>query len=171
MDGERRTVDGGRLTVDGVRWTVITGSRHLLFRFMSTMLIGDRWWPMVRLVVLVCRSDSIDTVYNDYTDIIKWHLNATVPICNVSMRERDHATRYTLHVTPRIKLLLRKRNKLTRAGKIEHADCISVKINRLIAKNRSTALADADTKQLWAMLKKTGNWGAQKQTVTNLHPD
>ena len=35
---------------------------------------------------------------------------------------------------PNVKLLLRKRNKLRRAGKIEHADCISVKINRLIAK-------------------------------------
>ena len=48
------------------------------------------------------------------------------------------------------------------------------KINRLIAKNRSTALAgasNANTKQLWAMLKETGNWDAQKQTVTNLDPD
>ena len=76
-----------------------------------------------------CRSDSIDAVYNDYTDNVKWHLNTTVPICNVSMRERDPS-----YVTPRIKILLRKRNKLRRAGKIEHADCTSVKINRLITK-------------------------------------
>ena len=121
------------------------------------------------IAAIECRSDSTDAVYNDYTDIVKWHLNATIPICNVSMSERDPS-----YVTPRIKLLLRKRKKLRRAGKIEHACCISVKINRLIAKNRSTALAgasNADTKQLWAILKKTGNGSAQKQTVTNLDPD
>ena len=78
------------------------------------------------IAAIECRSDFIDAVYNDYTDIVKWHLNETVPICNVSMRERDPS-----YVTPRIKLLLRKRNKLRRAGKIEHADCISAKINRL----------------------------------------
>ena len=84
------------------------------------------------------------------------------------MKERDPS-----YVTPRIKLLLRKRS-LGRAGKIEHADCIAVKINRLLANNRSTVLAgadNADTKQLWTLLKKTGNWGAQKQNVTNLDPD
>ena len=75
------------------------------------------------------------------------------------MRERDPS-----YITPRIKILLRKRYKLRRAVRIEQADYTAVNINRLIARNRSTALAGAknnDTKQLWAMLKQTGNWGVR----------
>ena len=80
------------------------------------------------------------------------------------MRESDPS-----YITPRIKILLRKRNKLRRAGKMEQADYIAVKANRLIAHNRSTALAGAsntDTKQLWGLLKRTGI-GAQ---ISNLFP-
>ena len=54
------------------------------------------------------------------------------------MRERDPS-----YITPRIKLLLRKRIKLRRAGRVEHDDNLIVKINRGIARNRSSALADA----------------------------
>ena len=39
--------------------------------------------------------------------------------------------------------------------------------------NRSSALAGAtniDTKQLWGLFKHTGNWGANKQTVSNIDP-
>ena len=81
-----------------------------------------------------CGSDSIDTIYNDFVDIVKWHLNEIVPIRNVSTRERD-----PVYVTPHIKLLLRKLNKIRRASKMEQADCIAVKINRLIAYNRSSS--------------------------------
>ena len=62
------------------------------------------------------------------------------------MRERDPS-----YITPRTKLLLLKRNKLRRAGRVEHADNLAVKINRCIARNRSSALARAkhsDTRQL-----------------------
>ena len=81
------------------------------------------------------------------------------------MRERDPS-----YITQRIKILLRKRNKMRRTGKIEQADYIAV--NRLIVHNRSTALAGAsntDTKQLWGFFKRTGYWGANKQTVSNIH--
>ena len=103
-----------------------------------------------------CVTDDIDAIYNDLIKVLKWHINAIVPIRNVSMRERDPS-----YITPRIKILLRKRNKLRRAGRIEEADYTAVNINRLIAHNRNTALAGAkniDTKQFWAILKQTGNW-------------
>ena len=81
------------------------------------------------------------------------------------MRARDPS-----YITPRIKLLLRKRNKLRRAGNDEQADNIAVKTNNVTARYRSTALAGAgykDTKQLWAMLKQTENWGGKKQLISN----
>ena len=71
-------------------------------------------------------------------------------------------------------MLLRRRNKLRRAGKAEQNDIIAVKINKLIARNRSSALAAAsnkDTRQLWALLKKTGNWGDKKQSIPNDDPN
>ena len=66
------------------------------------------------------------------------HINCIVPTRNVTMRERDPS-----YITPHIKLLLRKRNKLRRADQVEHADNLAVKINRCIARNRSSALTGA----------------------------
>ena len=54
---------------------------------------------------------------------------------------------------------------------MKQADYITVKVIYLIAYNRSTALAGAsntDTKQLWGLLKRTGNWGINMQTVSNI---
>ena len=54
---------------------------------------------------------------------------------------------------------------------MEQADHIALKVNRLIAHNRSIALAGAsntDTRQLWSLLKRIGNWGANKQTISNI---
>ena len=96
------------------------------------------------------------SLYNDFVNIVKWHINSIVPVRIMSMRERDPS-----YITLRIKIWLRKRNKLRRAGQMEQADYIAVKINRLMAHNRRTALAGAsntDTKQLWGLLKRTGNW-------------
>ena len=45
------------------------------------------------------------------------------------------------------------------------------KVNRVIAFNRRTALAgasDANTRRLWDLLRLTGNWGVNKQTVSNI---
>ena len=104
-------------------------------------------------------SDTLDNIYNDFVYIVKWHINCSIPVRHVSMCERDPP-----YVTPRIKLLLRKRNKLRRSGSCEEADNIARKINDLIARNRSQLLSGAatiDTIKLWS-LKNTGNWGERK---------
>ena len=54
---------------------------------------------------------------------------------------------------------------------MQEADHITVKVNRQVARDRSTALAgasDADTKRLRGLLRRTGNWGVNKQTVSNI---
>ena len=104
------------------------------------------------IAAIDCGTDDIDAIYNDLIKVLKWHINAIIPTRNVSMRERDPS-----YITPRIKILLRKCNKLRRAGRIEQADYTAVNINRLIARNRSTALAGAknnDTKQLGQCLNR-----------------
>ena len=111
------------------------------------------------MAAMTCHTDNIDNIYNDFVTIVKWHVDTIVPVCAISMRERDPS-----YITPRIKTLLRRRNKLMRAGKTEHADHIAQKVNRLIAHSRSIALAGAsntDTRQLLSLLKRTGNWGTK----------
>ena len=82
------------------------------------------------------------------------------------MRDHDPSS-----ITPRIKILLHKRNKLRRAGKMEEADHVAVKVNRQVARDRSTALAgtsDADTKRLCGLSRRTGNWNVNQQTISNI---
>ena len=57
------------------------------------------------------KSDSLDAIYDDFVRIVKWHNNCSIPKCKVSMRERDPT-----YITPHIKLLLHRRNKLRWAG-------------------------------------------------------
>ena len=171
-------LDTTNATIGRTKWTTAAEWRDVINRYhddncdiadfsrfrrqMSPLLNSP---PDVDLAI-ECKSDSIDAIFNDFINIVKWHLNVNVPVRNVSMRERDPS-----YVTSRIKLLLRKRNKFRRAGKIEHADCIAVKINRLIANNSSTVLAgahNADIKQLWALLKKTGNWAHRNKLLQTL---
>ena len=78
------------------------------------------------------------------------------------------------YITPTIKILLRKRNKLRRTDKVEAADHLAVQINRLISQERSRALSSAsnrDTSQLWKLLKSTGNWESKKASDIDLDPD
>ena len=78
------------------------------------------------------------------------------------------------YISPTIELLLRQRNKLRPAGKVEQADHLAVHINRLIARRRSKLLSEAnnhDTKQLWELLKKTDNWGGKSKPAIDLDHD
>ena len=113
-----------------------------------------------------CENDDIDAIYDDFIKVIKWHINCIVPTRNITMRKFDPS--YIIH---RIKLLLCKRNKLRRAGRVEHADNLAVKINRCIARNQSSALAGAknsDTRQFWALLKKQGTGGLRNKMCKTL---
>jgi len=71
-------------------------------------------------------------------------------------------------ITPSIKVLLRRRNKLRKLGRIEQADAIATKINKMIDYNRKQLLVNAeyqDTAKLWSMLRRTNNWGAKKSRL------
>ena len=64
------------------------------------------------IAAINCGTDSIDNIYNDFVNIVKWNINSIVPVRKISMRERDPS-----YITSRIKILLRKRNKLRRLVK------------------------------------------------------
>jgi len=63
-------------------------------------------------------------------------------------------------VTPLIKSLLRRRNRLARRGQIQMADSLSRKIGGLISERRANLLAKVsaqDTRKLWAAVNKNRN--------------
>jgi len=62
-------------------------------------------------------------------------IDCTIPVKMVRLGPRDPD-----FVTPLIKSLLKARNKLRRSGKLEQADTLATKINRLIAQERGRTL-------------------------------
>ena len=63
-------------------------------------------------------------------------------------------------VTPLIKSLLRRRNRLARRGQIQMADSLSRKIGGLISQRRANLLANVsaqDTRKLWSAVTKNRN--------------
>jgi len=92
-------------------------------------------------------------MYNRFLAALSQLVHDNIPVNTVKLDVHDPP-----FVTPLIKQLLRKRNKLRRKGKLSQANDLAAKINSLIVQERSrtmTKLADAKPKQLWAAVKPT----------------
>ena len=64
------------------------------------------------------------------------------------------------YVTPLIKLLLRKRNRMHKRGHFANAEVLAQRIDALIVEERSNALAkltDCNAKELWNVVNNTRN--------------
>jgi len=97
--------------------------------------------------------NDIETLYEHFVNTVLTILAQSVPCKNVVLGTRDPD-----YITPLIKSLLRKRNRLRRCGHVERANQLAQKINILISQARSTSLSrlsNATTKDLWAAVNKT----------------
>ena len=94
---------------------------------------------------------EIDDAYNTFLAIVHRLIQQTIPCRKVTL------TKYTPpYITPLVKSLLRRRNKLRRKGRIEAANKLSTKIGKLIADFRATQLQrlnSTDIRRLWATVK------------------
>ena len=82
----------------------------------------------------------------------------------ITVRERDPP-----YITPPIKVLLRRRNKLLRQGKADSALAVTKKGGKMIADVKSKLLSKATasgTKQLWQLLRSTRNWSSHVNSVS-----
>ena len=76
-------------------------------------------------------------------------LDKFYPIHQITTTNRDPA-----YVTPEIKALLRRKNKMMKLGKIEIADALSKTIrNKITAKNLTNFSNLKDSKDLWSGVK------------------
>jgi len=98
-----------------------------------------------------CDVNDIDIVYSNFLNVIHSLIAACVPTKSVAVSPRDPD-----FVTPLVKVLLNKRTRLRRRGKIEAANKIACKINDIIVSIRSkrlTNVARGSVKELWAQVR------------------
>lgn len=96
---------------------------------------------------------GINDIYSNFLDVVRKQLAICTPSKLVSIGHRDPS-----FITPLIKSLLVKRNRLRRKGRIEESNILADRINALIAENRSSRfakLAHANSKVLWDAVKGT----------------
>jgi len=87
-------------------------------------------------------------VYKDFVKVISWHVNKYILVKMVKFKHK-----MAKFISPLIKTLLVKRNRLMRKGKIEQAKAIAEKIGCLMSPRRSELLRNTsaqDTRDLWA---------------------
>jgi len=100
---------------------------------------------------LYLHTGDISDLYDCFHDIIQYIINHSVPSKTVSLSPRDPS-----FITPTVKMLLRKRNKLRRKGLVEKANELAQRINVLIMQSYSNKLAKLEkctAKELWAAVK------------------
>lgn len=98
----------------------------------------------------VLADSDINSVYTAFLEIAKWHIKEYIPVHHITVRPYTPS-----YITPLIKLLLRKRNKLMRAWKITEANELTSKIGKLISEYRTSVLSNVtptSSKQLWKVV-------------------
>jgi hypothetical protein len=96
-------------------------------------------------------SNDIDYIYSNFVTFLHKCIETCIPTKLVKIGPRDPP-----FVTPIVKSLLRKRNKLRRRGYISEADILADKINNIISSSHSsnlTKLSQSSAKDLWAAVK------------------
>jgi hypothetical protein len=112
---------------------------------LRAVIANDEWSD-------VYESTDVSEMYGLFVTKCKSIIDYCVPVKMVSLGPRDPE-----FMTPLIKQLLNKRNKFRRAGKIEQANTLALKINHLIAQERGRTLARLQTagpKKLWDAVRK-----------------
>lgn len=100
--------------------------------------------------------DSIDSLYSEFVRILNEAITTCIPTKTVTIRSTE-----PYYITPFIKSLLVRRNKLRRKGRINEADELASKINDLIRQtqlDRLSKLSTSNTAELWKFVRtKQGN--------------
>jgi len=101
-------------------------------------------------VVLSC--PNIQLGFDSFYSLLLTLYNDIYPLQHVTVTSRDPA-----HITPSIKAMLRRRNKLLRRGRDEQAGALGLEIGRAISRFNSGRLRNADlrakAKDVWATVR------------------
>jgi len=110
---------------------------------------------------------DVQALYDDFVKVVTWHVDRYIPMKTVKVKSR-----MAKFITPLIKTLLLKRNRLMRRGKIQCANQLAEKIGRLISQRRSEFMQSEnrqDIRSLWSTVNSYRN--ASTQSIADLgHP-
>jgi hypothetical protein len=93
----------------------------------------------------------IQDIYSEFLEVVKTQVANCVPSKMVTIGPKDPS-----YITPMVKYLLVKRNRLRRRGYIDEVNILAERINEIIVNNRSKTfekLAKANSKELREELK------------------
>jgi len=99
----------------------------------------------------VITESDIDVAYSRFVQSLTTIVQSTIPFRRVTVTNSTPT-----YITPLVRSLLRRRNKLMRRGNINAAGELSVKIGQLIIKYRENELSDVnykDAKKLWSKVR------------------
>ena len=107
-----------------------------------------------RRIEFQTNSSDFQKACNDLYSKLQATLDKYVPLRRITVTDRDPK-----FVTPYIKTLLRKRNKLMRTGKITEANTIADKVGAQIIKNNTDKMKNQDhrksSKEMWKLVNET----------------
>lgn len=108
---------------------------------------------------------DIDISYCAFVDRLTTLVHSVIPFRHITVTNYWYTP---THITPLVRSLLRRRNKLMRRGKIDAAGELSAKIGRLIVEHREHELRDVnykDTKKLWSKVRAAPGTHARAVTL------
>jgi hypothetical protein len=94
---------------------------------------------------------TVDDAYSDLLNVLHNVLDNVLGYKMITIRNSEPC-----FVTPEVKILLRKRNKLLHSGRLNEAEALTCKISRLILKIKANLLSKADhrdIRQLWQVVQ------------------
>ena len=65
---------------------------------------------------------DINIAYSMFLEIVKWHINEYIPEKHISLEQKP-----PVYITPLVKILLRRRNKIMRQGRMDEAHSLTEK--------------------------------------------
>jgi len=135
----------------------IYDTRDQFIKNLASELADYKWTNVLPM-------SNIDQKYNSFISHCQELINKHIPKRKITLGLKD-----PYFISPLVKKLLRKRNKLNHLyGKLDEAAAISVKIGQLIAENKQKLMEKAshgDIETLWKAVNTTAN----KNSVQSSH--
>ena len=113
----------------------------------------------------VINTRDTQTATDNFYRIVYELLDLHFPSTQVTLTSRDPK-----YVTPEIKKLLQKKNKLMKKGHLEQAEAITLRVGKMICENNKKSLSKIETKsskQLWKAVKESTESNRKPQIITN----
>lgn len=113
---------------------------------------------------------DVQTQFNNFYDTALYLLDTFYPQRTVTLTSRDPS-----YITPIIKSMLRRKNRLMRKGRVEEATALALRIGKAITQATKHHLSNigenADSRQLWSCVRQVTGKVPNKQWVEGISAD